>query len=141
MSEVSKRLLDQRLRNRIMEQLLGLVEWEDTLKWGAAEYINSFYDFFPDDGGVPDNPCLTERERAALEPVTQLMSAACDATPQFPDDEEFKAACWPQRIAQVAQEALAIMIERGRFSEDQEENEPAERGWTAFKPYSNSTMT
>jgi hypothetical protein len=124
-----------------MEELLALIEWEETLRWGAGEYFNTFYDWFPDDGSVPDNPCLANREQAALSPVSQVMSAACDATPKSPDDEEFKASGWPQRISPIAKQALRIMVERGRFSEEREEDEPANPGWSAFEPYSNSTMT
>ena len=127
MSEVSERLLAQRLRNRMMEQLTCLVDWQDRLTWGAAEYFNAFFDFFPDRPPLRDNPALTEAEREALTSVLSLMAAAADGTPRDVTASELKASGWPQRVAPVARSALDLMSERGRFSDDLEELEPSVR--------------
>jgi len=45
--------------------------------------------------------------------------------------DEYIATGWPQRITPVAEEALKLMLKRGRFSEEKKEETPsAEDGWT-----------
>lgn len=62
----SGRLLDQRLRNRMIEELLCLGEWEETIAWGAGEYFNSFFALFPDEAPLHPNSAVTDEERSAL---------------------------------------------------------------------------
>ena len=122
---ISERLLDQRLRNRIMEALLGLVDWrEDLPSWGAGEYFEGVFDFLPYRRIWP-NSALTDAERLAVSKVHGMMAAACDSTPKFVTTDRLIATGWPVRIATAAEEALAIMLERGRFSEDEEEDTPS----------------
>lgn len=53
------------------------------------------------------------------------MNAAAKSTPQHVTEAELIASGWPERIKAVAQEALLLMLVRGRFSEEVEENEPS----------------
>jgi hypothetical protein len=122
---VSNRLLDQRLRNRMMEQLLCLVDWEDSIRWGAGEYFNSFFDFFPDRSPLDPNSALTEAEREALTKVLDLMNTAADSTSQHVTEAELVGAGWPERIKDAAKPALELMVERGQFSEEIEEDVPS----------------
>lgn len=120
----SQRLVEQRLRNRIMEELHSLATWQGYLvEWGADEYFNGFFDFVPHEG-VGLNSAMTERELAALIGVQQLVIAACDATPRMVTAEQLIETGWPERIAPAARLALDLMWERGQFSEEQEEVEP-----------------
>jgi hypothetical protein len=122
----SERLVEQRLRTRMMEALLSLVDWErDLPDWGAGEYFESFFDFFPCGGGLQANSSMTAEEHAACSEVHALMVAACDATPRMVTTEQLIASGWPQRIAPVAQSALQMMVERGRFCEEREEEMPS----------------
>jgi len=122
----SERLVDQRLRNRMMESLSWMVEWErDLHDWGAAEYFESFFDFFPYERALPANSSMTAEEQAACSDVHALMIAACDATPRMVTAEQLIASGWPQRIAPVANRALQMIVERGRFSEELEEEMPS----------------
>src|SRR5438067_877331 len=119
---ISERLVDQRLRNGIMAELAGLVDWkEDLPSWGAAEYFNSFFDFLPYEWLEP-NSALADAERLAISKVHGMMVAACDATPKHVTAERLIATGWPERIGWAAKQALAIMLERGRFSQDEEED-------------------
>ena len=119
---ISDRLLDQRLRNRMAEALTTLVDWEDMLTThGAGEYFNWFFDFFPDQPPLPPNSAVSDAERAALIEVVTLMDEAASATPQDVTEEQLRGSGWPQRIAPVADAALGLMRERGRFSDEQEE--------------------
>ena len=123
---VSERLLDQRLRNRIMEEILGLAEWERSLQdWGFTEYFESFFDFFPYEGTPLPNEAMTEQEQAAVAEVHRLMIEAMNATPRDMTTDQLIANGWPRRIEPVAARALRLMVKRGRFSEDLEEAEPA----------------
>ena len=122
---VSDRLLDQRLRNRMMEELLGLVDWEDFIGWGADEYFNSFFDSFPDAPPLPSNSALTAAERSALTDVLELMNRAANATARHLTEDELIESGWPERIKPVAAKALAMMVARGRFSDEVEEELPS----------------
>jgi hypothetical protein len=126
--QVSERLLDQRLRNRVMEVLWGLTEWERRLDF--YEYFESYFDFFPYEGAPYSNGAMTPDELAATTQVHKLMLEAAEDTPREMSEKEFVATGWPQRIAVVAESALRLMLARGRFSEDVEEVEPTtDGGW------------
>lgn len=125
---VSDRLLDQRLRNRMMEELLCLIDWEEALDWGAGEYFNSFFDIFPDKAPLHPNTALSDEESEALTEVLILVEAAANSTSQHVTTAELTISGWPQKIKPVAAVALALMSMRGRFSEEHEEAEPSTSG-------------
>ncbi|UDF04593.1 hypothetical protein [Asticcacaulis sp. AND118] len=122
MSEISERLLDQRLRNRIMEAIHSLTEGLGS--WGANEYFNAFYDFMDGDRPWP-NKAMSENEHEALLELCLLMNAACEDTPQTLTDESFIATGWPDRIKPVAQKTLTVFLERGRSNENTDEATPS----------------
>jgi hypothetical protein len=126
--EVSDRLLDQRLRNRMMEELLCLVDWEEALEWGAGEYFNNFFDFFPDKAPLYPNTALSDEESDALAAVLNLVDAAAKSTSQHVTADELITSGWPQKIKPAAAAALALMSRRGRFSEEHEEAVPSTCG-------------
>src|SRR5688500_6984246 len=112
--QVSDRLLDQRLRNRMMEAVHMLTDWEDTLGAnGAGEYFNSFFDFFPDNPPLRPNSALTGEEVEALTKVLALMDQAANATAHHVTEAELIASGWPQRIGSEAQSAFDVMCFRG----------------------------
>lgn len=127
----SDRVVDQRIRNRIMEAVHTLALGDEGVRevW-PAEYFESFYDWIRhrDDGGMPPNSAITAEERACLLDVSRMLDDACDATPQNMDADELIATGWPKRIQPIAQRALSVMLQRGRFSEEQEEDEPSSKG-------------
>jgi hypothetical protein len=132
--ELSQRVLEQRYRNRIMEQMWSLARGEEAIREDPIEYVESFYDWFPSQAEgsfypkAPDQwkglATLSPAEDVAVRVVLGLMIAAtekgwnCDA-------EEAIANGWPQRIAPHAQRALDLMLARGRFDEENEEAEPS----------------
>ena len=123
----SSRIIDQRIRNRIMEELLGLAEGDENVRQtGAGEYFEAFYDWVPHSGdGVRPNGALTQDEAALILKVSIALNEACDATPGIVSADELIATGWPERIKPLAQSALDQMLKRGRFSEDAEEDEPS----------------
>jgi hypothetical protein len=135
-SKVSERLVDQRIRNRIMEALwirsLGVESVDAAL--GAKEWFESFFDWLPYQGPTPrDNTAITPGEYAAVDGVLAIMQRAYSETPigftrrgKFtPTDEQLLASGWPERVAPVAKAALEMFCKRGRFSEDVEEDSPS----------------
>ena len=115
----------------MMEVLLSLVEWREKLqRAGLAEYFESFFDFFPYEGELAPNGAMTQEENVAVGHVHRLMIDAMDATPYEMTEADYTATGWPQRIEPVAEQALKLLLQRGRFSEEQEEAEPSiDDGW------------
>ena len=124
----SERIIDQRIRNRIMEAVHTLTDGDEGVRreW-PTEYFESFYDWIPhhDDGEMRPNTAITPEERERLSNVSAILDEACDATPGNMAADEFIATGWPKRIQPVAQRALELLLARGRFNEDREEEEPS----------------
>lgn len=125
---VSERIVEQRIRNRIMDVVEMLSRSEDhVLTFGFGDYFELFYDWIPhrDDGIFPDLRTLSELETAALIKLSRKMDDACDATPNQMSGEDFVATNWPSHIEVIARETFDLMRERGRFDEEVEEAEPS----------------
>jgi len=131
MDAPTDRLIDQRLRNRIIEAVHILSKGDEGVRqvW-PDEYFESFYDFIPhrDDGEMQQNSAMTIEERTALLEVRDILDTACDATPQQMEAEEFIATGWPSKVQPIARNALSLMLRRGRFDEKAEEIEPSFKG-------------
>jgi hypothetical protein len=124
----SERLVEQRVRNRIMEEVWGLSEGNSGVgASGPTEWFESFFDWFPYEGELDWYPAMTMEERNAVRDVCKLMQQAMSDTDisKQPTVQEITQTGWPERIAPVAKRALDLMLERGRFSEEQEEAEPS----------------
>lgn len=123
----SERLLSQRIRNRMIGAVEMLAEGDDVVRVvGDVSYFYEFFDFIDDDF-VPrwrEHTTLTEPEVVALDRVLTAMEEALDAAGHL-DVEPFIASGWPRRIQPIAQEALALLLSRGRFDEEVEEDEPS----------------
>jgi hypothetical protein len=127
--EPSARVIEQRIRNRIMEAALTLAEGNDGVQQCPGEYFEAFYDWIPhhEDGAMPPNSALTEEERQLLADLSRIIDQACDATPREVTAAQLLASGWPEKVRPIAQRALDAMLKRGRFSEEQEEQEPSSR--------------
>lgn len=125
---ISPRLLDQRLRNRMMEALEVLALGNAGVKCvGAIDYFEVFFAYLPyrNCEGVPSNSALTAAEWMALNLVQSLMDEACDKSPRNIQDAELILSGWPERIQPAAVAALKMMTDRGRFNEEVEEATPS----------------
>lgn len=126
----SDRVIDQRIRNRIMEAVLTLADGDAGARQAEhVQYFECFYDWIPhrDDGEMHVNGAITADERAALLDLSRILDDACDATQRNMTADELIATGWPKRIQPVARKALDLMRQRGRFSEDHEESTPSSR--------------
>ena len=124
----SDRLVHQRIRNRIMEVVETLADGDDgVLREWPHEYFESFYDWIPHraHGEMPSISTVSADERVLLIDVSRILDDACDATPKNMTADELIATGWPKRIQPMAQKALYLMRDRGRFSEEQEEDTPS----------------
>jgi len=125
----SERIVEQRLRNRVMESLVALSQGNAGVRSvGVGEYIEQFFDTVNDDSPWHwrDWSCFTPEEVEGLDAVHGLLKAACAATPHITtDDDDFIASGWPDRIQPAARKALDVMQARGRFREDIEEERPS----------------
>ncbi|HKR89371.1 MAG TPA: hypothetical protein VJS38_14465 [Phenylobacterium sp.] len=127
-SEPSVRLVEQRIRNRIMEEIWTLSQGDaGVLEAGLTEWFEAFFDWFPYEGEPDDNPAMTPEEAVAVREVCKLMQEAIADTDisRDPTVDEVIRTDWPLRVAPVAKAALDLMLRRGRFSEDTEEPEPS----------------
>lgn len=127
MEQVSERLVEQRIRNRVIECLEYLVEGDEGIRaLGDAEYFESFFDWIDDDRPKDwrDNSAYTPDEVAALDRVLAAMLAAVHETRAM-DVEQTVGSGWPRRIAPIAHVALELMATRGCFDEQREELTPS----------------
>jgi hypothetical protein len=123
----SDRLVEQRIRNRIMEAVFTLAQGDEGVRrvW-PSEYFESFFDFVPRGSTEwSSNTALNEREKAKLLELAGLIDQACDATPMLMNAEEFIATGWPSKIQPLARQTLNLFIERGRFDEQKDEETPS----------------
>lgn len=128
----SQRIIDQRVRNRVMEELLYLADGEQAvLDMGYGEYLEAFFAWFPIEGAAYENSALNAHESAALLNLLPLVQEMYSSVPTGVGEADLIATDWPKRIAPVAQRALDIFSARGRFDEGVEELEPTTAGWQA----------
>ena len=126
--EPSERLVEQRVRNRIMEEVWSLSRGDTGVgKAWPAEWFETFFDWFPYEGEPDWYPAMTPEEASAVGEVCKIMQRAIADTQisEHPTVREITRTGWPERVAPVAKRALDLMLERGRFSEEEEEAEPS----------------
>jgi hypothetical protein len=127
--QVSNRLVEQRVRNRIMETIETLAEGDAGARSvGFTNYFEPFYDWVPhrgDDRTWEPLSTMTTAENEALANVSSILDDACDSTPNMMTDDEFIETGWPGKIRPIAIRALELMRGRGRFSEEREQDDPS----------------
>jgi hypothetical protein len=124
----SERLIDQRVRNRIMEAVHTLASGDEgVLREWPGGYVENFYTWVPhhEDGDPQSNSAITAKELEGLLEVRAILDEACDATPKIMTAAELIETGWPSRVQSIAQKALSLMLARGRFDENKEEAEPS----------------
>lgn len=121
MEEISRQLLYQRLRNRVIELLDTYSSLEDIATLGAYEMIEMVDDWLPLDYAEAPK-VFSEKEKVAVAKFTELATAAAEATKEntWSIDWFRNSAEWVS-VSRFAEHALAVFSERGRFSEESEE--------------------
>ena len=121
MDEISRQLLYQRLRNRVIELIELFCSFDDIAKFGAFEVINMADDWLPLDYDRAPN-VFTNKEKEVIAVFIQLVEAASNVTDEDTWDVNWfeSSSEWVQ-LTSSAKVALAVLLERGRFSEEIEE--------------------
>lgn len=123
MGAPSERIIEQRVRNRVMEAVEVLADGDDGVRTvGDCCYYNYFFDFIDDDITATwrDLSTLTPAEVRQLESLHDLLKMSLQTTNAM-DADELIASGWPVRIAAVARRTLETMQTRGRYDEESEE--------------------
>lgn len=121
MKEISRQLLYQRLRNRVIELFEILSAIEDIARLGAFETINTVYDLLPLDYGEAPK-VFSVQEKEAIAEFIELVESASDVTNEDVWDVEwFESSQEWARLAAFAKTAVTMFYVRGWFSEDKED--------------------
>ena len=120
--DVSRKLLQQRIRNRVIENLESFADPVWVRKLGTDEIINMWYDHMDDDEDFTffTEPVFNLKETNAIKRFHYLLESTYKTIPttwslsDLSNNQE-----WKQLTIQ-AHEELSVFMERGRFSEEAE---------------------
>ncbi|MDT3377124.1 hypothetical protein RNI52_07300 [Labrys neptuniae] len=134
----SERLVEQRIRNRIMDSMCWLAEGAEAVRrMSPQEFFEMFFDWVDDERsewpwpkGAPET--MTPAEVDAVSKVLAVVNAAVADIDDSHDEVAVIASGWLERISPVAKTALELMLARGCFDEDFEESEPSNRTFEAL---------
>lgn len=122
--KASPRLIEQRLRNRLIEWLELVVESESSAPaYGMNELLNDWQDW--NGGPISEvtfpRPTYTRAEVDTLPAVQSTWNLFCEATPDTIRDEA-AAKLLPEwrNFVRAARDALNAFSVRGKLSEDKE---------------------
>jgi len=126
---ISRTLLQQRVRNRLMDVLEVAASFEDTAKFGTFEVINWWQDWYHmDDLALYGEPAFTADEQRQIAAFAKAWSETADVEESnIFDAEKLNALPHWRRFREAAQVALQVFELRGRLSEAEEEEFPAYR--------------
>ena len=116
--EPSLELIDRRVRNRVIEWLEMLVDYEsDPPPFDLNEALNQWEDWNPPGSTYPE-PVYTSSEQQKLALVAQAWEGFCEATPSkiSSDQEEMQKPEWNKLVA-ASQAALVELLKRGKLEE------------------------
>jgi len=114
-------LLNQRLRNRIMDILRIYADAEEWSRLGPDEVINQWGDIVDDQRiSTYVEPVFSKSEQEALRKFHQLWKEYCRSTPRFmPSMNVLKESSKWKALQKEASEAYVLFSERGWFREEQ----------------------
>jgi hypothetical protein len=130
--EISQTVVDQRVRNRIIEyfELVSdknkLLEYQNNVDFVnvLSELVNQWEDWFSIDGyknGWYDIPIYTKEERKALLSYHCLWSTVVHEMPNnIQTINHFLCSDWWLKIQKKAKSCLIIFMDRGFLDEDRE---------------------
>lgn len=133
----SERLVEQRMRNRIMDAMSWLAEGPESVRrMSSQEFFEMFYDWVDDENpvwpwpkGAPET--MTPSEVDAVTKVLEVVNAAVAELEDIHDDIIVIGSGWLERISPVARAALDLMLIRGCFDEEIEEGQPSNKTFEA----------
>ena len=121
MEEISRQLLYQRHRNRVIELFDMHSSFEGIAALGAFKMVSTVDDWLPLDYDEASK-VFSEREKEVVTEFKELAARAADAIEEDTWNVEwFKNSEEWVRLSEFAKQALVIFSKRGRFSEEYEE--------------------
>jgi hypothetical protein len=122
--EPSQQLVQQRIRNRLIEYLEMLVAYEtEPPPFDLNEAVNQWEDWSPSPTSTSDfaAPVYTRGEAESLASVGNAWEAFCKVTPNKITDEisELHRPEW-KNLLSAARSALSALSGRGKLDEEQE---------------------
>jgi len=130
MEKVSEQVIDQRIRNRVIEWLERAASFSNQTEYQLAvpginfpyELVNSFEDWVHGDPRSVTLPDIFSADESEAISVTYgAWDAAADALPDtYPSLADAQALPEWEVLRSAAERALVIFAIRGRFSEDDE---------------------
>ena len=121
MNEISDTLLNQRLRNRIIEVLEMFADEAFVEKFGTDEIIESWYDFVDEDRFEYINePVFTKNEINSIKRFLNLLESSFESVPTTWTISELDNNKPWNNLVSAAKEELEIFMERGRLDEEKE---------------------
>ena len=127
----SERVVEQRVRNRIIEYLELAASYEDQRDYEAAvpiahvpyEVINQWEDNLPHGPTAIIEPTVySAQELDALKQFDRVWRAAADEVPDdYPTLEQVQSMDAWKRLRSEAAKALAVFARRGKLSEEHEQ--------------------
>lgn len=120
---VSSALVDQRIRNRIMEYFEIASSFQIMGKFGTFEVINMWKDWVnPEDLTVLTEPVFSLPEQDTIRQFCVIWEICAEETEEniFDTNSLCKIDNW-QTFRNSAASALKVFLIRGKFSEDSEE--------------------
>ena len=124
MSEsISTTLLQQRVRNRMMDVLEIAASFENIARFGSYEVINRWGDWHhgPAPAFYAEPVFSPEEVRQIIAFAVVLDEAAEIDEPQYFKPEQLYGLMHWRRLRAAAEEALAVFERRGRFPEDEDQ--------------------
>lgn len=124
---ISRTLLQQRVRNRLIDVLEVAASFEDIAKFGAFEVINWWEDWYrPDDPAFYGEPVFTPDEQGQIARFSKVWNETADVKESnIFDADKLKALPHWSRFREAAESALQVFMQRGRLSEEVEEGFPS----------------
>ncbi|MEM9234368.1 MAG: hypothetical protein AAGA69_09055 [Pseudomonadota bacterium] len=122
MNAISNTLLQQRIRNRLIEYFD--TSFEEIASWGAFEIINMWEDIIPNgwDETFFVEPVFSPEEQGHIKRFISTWDLTADATPDdiFDIVELERSPQWRTFLSE-AKSALDCFMKRGKFTEDAEQ--------------------
>lgn len=122
MTSISNTLLQQRIRNRLIEYFDTSLE--EIASWGAFEVINQWEDIVPNgwETAFFTEPVFSPEEQVRIRKFCSTWSLTADATSDniFSIAELNSSPEW-QAFLREAKSALGCFVKRGKFDEDTEQ--------------------
>ena len=120
--DISHKLLQQRIRNRIIENLESFAVTTFIEQLGTDEIINMWYDNMDDEETFTffTEPVYSKNEQNAIKRFHYLLESSYKKIPTTWQQEELQNNDHWAELEKTAKEELNIFMARGRFSEEQE---------------------